>query len=73
MPSSLTDIFAVLQNGVTALGSVAKSLSNAFPQVTGTSSAATVGTLSFSSSQPAGFITIVSTSGATLKLPYYNP
>lgn len=73
MPSSLTDIFTVLQNGVTALSAVAQSLSKSFPQVTGTSSTATVGGLTFSSSQPAGFITIVSTSGATVKIPYYNP
>lgn len=72
MASSLTDIFAVLQNGVGALNKVAKALSNAFPQVTGTSSTATVGALTFNSSQPAGFITFVSTSGTTLKMPFYN-
>jgi hypothetical protein len=70
--SNLTDIFAALQNGVISLGSIAKSMSNSFPQVTGTSSTATVGTLTFNSSQPAGFITFVSTSGATFKIPYYN-
>lgn len=73
MASSLTDIFTVLQNGVNALSKVAKAVSTAFPQVTGTSSTATVGALTFNSSQPAGFITFVSTSGTTFKSPYYNP
>jgi hypothetical protein len=73
MPSSLTDIFTVLQNGVIALGKIAKSLSTTFPQVTGTSSTATAGALTFNSSQPTTFITIVSTSGATLKIPAFLP
>lgn len=73
MASSLTDIFTVLQNGVNALSKVAKAVSTSFPQVTGTSSTATVGTIVITSSLVAGFITIVSTSGTTLKIPYYNP
>jgi hypothetical protein len=73
MPASITDIFTSLQNGVVALGKIAKSVSTSFPQVTGTSSTATVGTLTFNSSQPVGFITFVSTSGTTFKTPYYNP
>lgn len=73
MSGSLTDVFAVLQNGVVALGSIAKSISRSFPQVTGTSTSATAGAITFTSSQPAGFITLVSTSGATLKVPFYNP
>lgn len=73
MPSSITDIFTAIQNGVTALNKISKSLATSFPQVTGTSSTVTVGALTFSSSQPVTFITIVSTSGATLKIPAYNP
>lgn len=73
MAGTLTDIFTAIQNGVNALNKVAKSISTSFPQVTGTSSTATVGTLTFNSSQPAGFITFVSTSGTTFKSPYYNP
>jgi len=73
MAGSLTDIFAVLQNGVVALGSIAKSISLSFPQVTGTSTSATTGAISFNSSQPTTFITIVSTSGVTLKIPAFNP
>ncbi len=73
MAGSLTDVFSALQNGVVALRSIAKSISTSFPQVTGTSSTVTVGTVVFNSSQAVGFITIVSTSGATLKIPYYNP
>jgi hypothetical protein len=73
MASSLTDILVALQNGVGALSKVAKSLSTAFPQVTGTSSTVTAGTITFNSSQAAGFITAFSTTGATIKIPFYNP
>jgi hypothetical protein len=73
MASSLTDILVALQNGVANLGSVAKSLSTAFPQVTGTSSSATTGTVTYNSSQPVGFLTMLSTTGATIKVPYFNP
>jgi hypothetical protein len=73
MASSLTDILVVIQNGVNALSKIAKSISTSFPQVTGTSSTATAGTLTFNSSQPTTFITIVSTSGTTLKIPAYLP
>jgi hypothetical protein len=73
MPSSITDLFSALQNGVVALGKIAKSISTSFPQVTGTSTSATTGSVTFNSSQPVGFITIVSTSGATQKIPYFNP
>ncbi len=73
MANSITDVLVAIQNGVNALNKVAKALTSAFPQVTGTSSTATVGVLTFNSSQPTTFITIVSTSGSTLKIPAYLP
>ncbi len=73
MASSFTDILVALQNGVTNLGSIAKSLATAFPQVTGTSTGATTGSVTYNSSQPVGFLTMLSTTGATIKVPYFNP
>lgn len=73
MANSLTDIYNTLQNGVVALGSIAKALTNSFPQITGTSTGATTGSVSYNSSQPVGFITLISTSGGTIKVPYFNP
>jgi hypothetical protein len=72
MAASLDLILSAIQNGVTAIGNIGRTLSSTFPQITGTSSTATTGTCTLTSSQPAGFITVVSTAGATLKIPYYN-
>lgn len=73
MANSITDLLVTVQNGVTALGKIAKALTTAFPQVTGTSSTVTVGAITFNSSQAVGFLTMLSTTGATIKVPYYNP
>jgi hypothetical protein len=70
--SSLTAIFTALQNGVQAINSLSQTLSQVFPGATAVSTSATVGTLTFSSSQPAGFMTVISSSGGTYKIPIYN-
>jgi hypothetical protein len=71
--AGLTDILSALQNGVSAIQTVAKNISTVFPQVTGSSSAApaTVGTITFTSSEAAGFILVTTSSGFTAKVPYY--
>lgn len=72
MATSLADILASLQNGVVAIRSVATSLSNVFPQATATSSIApAAGTLTFSSSQPSIFISVLTSSGGIYKIPGY--
>jgi hypothetical protein len=50
------------------------SLLQTFPRTTASSSAApgTVGTISFSSSLATGFVLLQTSSGATVKLPYYS-
>lgn len=64
---------AVLQNVVTAMEGIKKTISATLSvQVTGTSTSATAGTVTFTSSQAAGFLTLISSAGTTIKVPYYN-
>lgn len=73
MASPPEAFFASLQNVVTAMRDIGKTLTSTLSvQVTGTSTSATAGTITFTSSQAAGFLTLVSSTGATIKLPYYN-
>lgn len=71
--ASLSDLLSALQNGVVALRAVNTTLGNIFPQATAYSTAAaTAGTISFTSSQAVGFISVVTSSGATVKVPVYS-
>jgi hypothetical protein len=73
MASPPEAFFATLQNVVSALRDIGKTVSGTLPvQVTGTSTSATAGTITFTSSQAAGFLTLVSSTGATIKIPYYS-
>lgn len=65
-------ILSALQNGVAAISNIGKTLAASFPQVTGTSTSATAGTATLTSSQPAGFVTVLLPNGNTVKIPYYN-
>lgn len=71
--ASLSDLLSALQNGVVALRAVNTTLGNIFPQATSYSTTAAVaGTISFTSSQAVGFISVVTSSGATLKVALYS-
>lgn len=66
-------MLAVMQNAVTVMSNIGKTLSGTLSvQVTGTSTSATAGTITFTSSQAAGFLTLVSSNGSTIKVPYYT-
>jgi len=73
MAVSLSDILSAMQNGVRAIGDLQFQLTTTFLQqgtVISTGSSATVSALStitFTSSQAAGFMTVTTSSGA----PYY--
>jgi hypothetical protein len=67
LPTAVT----ALQQLVAKLGTVAQTLSNSFPQVTGTAPTATAGTATLPSN-PVGFITVTLPSGASVKVPYYG-
>ncbi len=73
MAASLSDILTTLQNGVRAINGLSTQLANIFPQSTAYSTtAATAGTITFTSSQATGFISVVTSSGATVKVAVYS-
>ena len=72
MEASLDVILNTLQNGVTALNNLRTSINTVFPRTTASSTGATTGSVTFSSSQPAGFMIVQTSSGATVKIAYYN-
>lgn len=71
--ASPTEILAALQNGVRALNDLNTTLGNVFPQATSLSTvAATAGTLTFTSSRPAAFLSIETSSGGVYKIPLFT-
>lgn len=75
MAMSLQDILTALQNGVQAINGLSSALSNTFLQqgVVVSSAVATTGsTITFTSSQAAGFIAVTTSSGAAYYLPVYR-
>lgn len=87
MSISLTEIMAVLQNGVEAMKDLTTQISDGvtaideataqiaatFPQASALSTSATTGGISFNSSQPEAFLTVISASGGTYKVPLFLP
>lgn len=73
MAISLTDLLTTMQQGVVAINTLVTQIKNTFPQVAALSTSATTGSVSFNSSQPAQFLTVVTSSGGTYKTPLYNP
>lgn len=71
--ASITDLISALQNGVVALNSVNKTLAQVFPGATAVSTTApsSVGSITFSSSQTKGYITVVTSSGFSGKIALY--
>ena len=72
MAASLTEILAALQNGVTAINNLSIQLTTFFPQATSVSTSATAGTITYTSSQAAGWLTVVTSSGKSYKVALYN-
>ena len=70
--ASLLDLLSAMQNGVTAINSLNTSLKSFFPQATSVSSTVTAGTITFTSSQAAGFLIVTTSSGYAVKVPVYN-
>lgn len=71
--AGITDILTAIQNAVIAINSLKDQVALTFPQVSALSTSATTGTITFNSSQPASFLTIITSSGATAKVALYNP
>lgn len=74
MATSLTEILITLQQAVQAVNNLATQISVTFPQVSALSTSATVvAGISYNSSQPTAFLSVISSSGATYKVPLFNP
>lgn len=71
--ASLSDILIALQDAVRAVSNLNTTLGQVFPGATTVStSAITAGAITFTSSQAAGSISIISSSGATYKIALYT-
>lgn len=70
--ASLQDLLTAMQNGVTAVNKLNTSLQSFFPQATSISTSVTAGTITFTSSQAAGFLSVTTSSGYTVKVPVYR-
>jgi hypothetical protein len=72
MANPLDTVIATLQNGVTAMNNLISIINTTFPHTTASSSFATAGTITFTSSQAAGFMVVTTSSGGTVKVPFYS-
>lgn len=73
MAIGLSDILSALQNGVNAIQDLNTKLGNIFPQTTALSTtAATAGTVTFTSSQAVTFLSVTTSSGGIYKIPLYS-
>jgi hypothetical protein len=72
--TSLTDIYNTLLTGVQGINSLSQTLAKVLPTITASSTAipASPGPLTFSSSQPEGFLLVQTSSGGTYKVPIYS-
>lgn len=72
MASSLTDLLQTMQQGVQAINNLAIVIQNTFPQAGALSTSAIAGTITFTSSQAAAFLTVETSSGGIYKVPLYT-
>jgi hypothetical protein len=73
MSIGLSDILGTLQQGVQAIQTLNTTIKAVFPQVTtvSTGAPATLGTVTFTSSEATGFLLVTLSSGPTVKMPFY--
>ena len=70
--AGITDLVTWAHNAVVSLNTLNQTIAKVFPQTIGTSTTATGGSATLPAN-PVGFITVVNpTTGATIKVPYYN-
>jgi hypothetical protein len=71
--AGITDILSAIQNAVTGINSLNKTLAAVFPGATALSTVvpSSVGSITFTSSEPKGFISIVTSSGFAGKVAIY--
>lgn len=71
--AGLDDLLSAMKNGVIAINNLNATMNQIFPGATAVSTTApsSVGAITFSSSQVKGFISVVTSSGATYKMALY--
>lgn len=71
--AGINDLFSALQNAVTAANAINKTLSQVFPGATAMSTVApsSVGSITFTSSETKGFVSITTSSGFVGKVALY--
>lgn len=67
------DLLQSLQQAVVAINALTAQVKATFPQMSALSTSATAGAITFASSQPSQFLTVVTSSGGTYKTPLYLP
>lgn len=72
MPGSLHDLYVALNSIAQALTNMTTVQNAVWPHTTASSSTVTAGSITFSSSQAAGFLIVQTSSGGTVKVPFYN-
>lgn len=73
MAFGIGDLLQTMQQGVIAIQTLTSQIKSTFPSVAALSTSATAGTITFNSSQPSQFLTVVTSSGGTYKVPLYLP
>lgn len=73
MAFGIGDVLQSLQQGVQAINNLTIKIGTVFPQATTSSTAApaTLGSITFTSSEASGFLLVALSSGVTVKFPYY--
>lgn len=71
MAGSLSDIYAALNVIAQALTNLTTNQASIFPHTTASSSSVHAGTVTFNSSQAGGFLVVQTSSGGTVKVPWY--
>lgn len=74
MAGAIQDLYSAMISGAQAISKLTTTISSVFPGVTASSTLApsTNGSIAFSSSLAAGFILVQTSSGATVKVAWYN-
>ena len=72
MAFGLGDLLQTMQQGVQAINNLTTQIATTFPQASAVSTSATTGAATLTSSQPAGFLMVTTSSGATFKVALYN-
>lgn len=70
--TSLAEIYGAVNNVTLAINNLASKLQVFNLGPTSSAVPGTAGTITFSSSQPTGFLLVTTSSGAVVKVPYYS-